>query len=192
MKTILVVFLCLIAPYASAKEFVFRGDFIETHSVKSDDFMKTAPSNVELECPNVCSKRYVRIYVFKNSQGSKSFWSADSRKIEYDDTKWITRMQGKSGHIVFYDENYQMIYRSNESVEADMKRSKEIENAPTYTNEDFQKIMNESEAARTKELKAQEGSNSDATHGKSSTDNPSSSKSKKHKNKSISDVIDSL
>jgi hypothetical protein len=34
-----------------------------------------------------------------------------------------------------------------------MKRFKEIENAPLYTNEDFKQIMDESEAARAKEIK---------------------------------------
>jgi hypothetical protein len=155
VKNLCVVFLCLIASSASAQQFEFRGEFVKTYSVSEDDFMKTVPLNTELECANGCSKRHVRIYFFKNSQGSKSFWSADSRNVEYDDAKWIMRMQGKAGHIVFYDENNQMIYRSNESVEADMKRSKEIENAPSYTNKDFQKIMDRNEAARAKELKAQ-------------------------------------
>jgi len=40
VKTILVLFFCLIAFSASAQEYVFRGEFVKTYSVNRDDLSR--------------------------------------------------------------------------------------------------------------------------------------------------------
>jgi hypothetical protein len=157
MKSLWVVALCLIASSASAQQFEFRGDFVKTYSVDKEPFLKTIPEGTELQCSHsqTCASRRIRIYVFKNKQLTKWFWTAKYYNVQYDEPEYITAL-GKDGHVIYYDETNQVIYRSHESIEADMRRSKEIEKARIYTDEEIHENMERLDNARAREIKDQE------------------------------------
>lgn len=207
MKTVMVLLLLLIATSATAgqfkyerdletaedvKKFEFRGDFVETYMAERG-FLDTIPPDTKLSCGkyNCSGTKSVRMYVFKDARGvSKSFWSTDLYSTQYDDTKRMLHY-GREGHIVYYDETNQIIYRSHVTHEATDRRHKEIVSAPVLTYKQLSRIGSKNEAIRAEEIEGQE-------RRVSESDNPRTiakklkKKAAKSNQKNISDVIDSL
>lgn len=123
MKTIVVLLLCLVATsacYAQQRE--FRGDFVETY-MANDGFLDTIPPGTKLNCEQqLCSNsKSVRIYVFKNKETTRRFWSTDYCDVMFDEKETISAC-GDTGHIVYYDETDQLLYRDNMCHTAMYKR----------------------------------------------------------------------
>ena len=155
MKWLWVVALCLIASAASAQQFEFRGDFVKTYSVDKEPFLQTIPDDVVLQCNKyTCATRRIRIYMFKNKHQTKWFWTLDYYSVQYDEPEYITAL-GKDGHVIYYDETNQVIYRSHESIEADMRRSKANLKSRLFTDEEIHENMQRLDNARDREIDAQ-------------------------------------
>jgi hypothetical protein len=157
MKRMLTLLFSLIAINASAQQFEFRGDFVKTYSVDKEPFLQTIPEGTELQCSQsqTCASRRIRIYVFKNKHQTKWFWTAKYYSVQYDEPEYITAL-GKDGHVIYYDETNQVIYRSHESIEADMRRSKANLKSRLFTDEEIHENMQRLDNARAREIKAQE------------------------------------
>ena len=114
------------ATSAVAQQFEFRGDFVETYMAKSG-FLDTVPSGTILNCEEgLCSNsKSVRIYVFKNRETTKTFWSTDYLDVMFDEPEKILTC-GKSGHIVSYDETDQLLFRHHACHEVVNKRQREV------------------------------------------------------------------
>jgi hypothetical protein len=111
MKSLAALLLCLISTSAFAQQFEFRGDFVETYMAQ-DGFLDTIPRGTKLNCEQkLCSNlKSVRIYVFKHGETTKRFWSTDYLDVMFDGPEAILTC-GKTGHIAFYDETNQLLYR---------------------------------------------------------------------------------
>lgn len=122
MKPLIVLFLCLIATSAAAQQYEFRGDFVETYMAE-DGFLDTVPSGTTLNCEQqLCSSsKSVRIYVFKNKETTKRFWSTDYCDVMFDGPDAIASC-GPTGHVVYYDETGQLMHRYHLCHTAEDKR----------------------------------------------------------------------
>ena len=111
MKAYAVVLLCLVATSAAAQQFQFRGDFVETHLAK-EGFLDTIPRGTRLNCEQrLCSGlKAVRIYVFRNKEQTREFWSTDYSDVMFDEPETVSAC-GRSGHIAYYDETNQLLSR---------------------------------------------------------------------------------
>ena len=111
MKLFVTLLLCLIATSANAQLYKFKGDFVQTYMAK-DGFLDTIPPGLRLNCEEtMCSYlKSVRIYVFRDKESTKWFWSTDYNDVMFDESEKI-QICGKTDHIVYYDETNQMLYR---------------------------------------------------------------------------------
>lgn len=111
MKPLAVLLLCLIGTPAFAQQFEFRGEFVETYMAE-DGFLDSIPHGTKLNCEQqICSSsKSVRIYVFKNKETTKSFWSTDYCDVMFDEPEAILSC-GRTGHIAYYDATDQLMYR---------------------------------------------------------------------------------
>lgn len=112
MKRFVVLVLCLCATPAYPQEFQFSGDFVETYMAEKG-FLDKIPRGTRFNCEEtVCSfTKAVRIYVFRNREGTKRFWSTDYSDVMFDEPQ-MSSVCGRTGHIIHYDETGQLLYRS--------------------------------------------------------------------------------
>jgi hypothetical protein len=114
MKSLYLLPLCMmIATSASAQTLEFRGEFLGTYMADAG-FLDSLPAGTRLNCEEqLCSSsKAVRIYVFSNSGKMKRFWSTDYSDVMFDEPEKILSC-GKEGHIVYYDENNQLLLRDH-------------------------------------------------------------------------------
>jgi hypothetical protein len=113
MKRYVVLFLCFISASAEAHDFQFRGDLIETH-IAEEGFLDKIPHGIKLNCEQgLCSySKSVRIYVFKNRDIIKSFWSTDYCDVMFDVPETMLPC-GDARNIVHYDETGQLLSRED-------------------------------------------------------------------------------
>lgn len=159
--------LVLIATSASAQQLEFRGDFVETYMAEKG-FLDTIPAGTKLNCKgaNCSSMKLVRIYVFEDSTGKRQwFWSTNYKHVQYDEAETILHNDGKTGHIVYYDDTRQLMYRSHVSFEQEQNRHKEIVNAPVLTHKELVEIGDRNLAIHDAEVKAREKGPSTSTTG---------------------------
>jgi len=125
MKLYVILILCLITTPAVAQQFEFRGDLVETYLAK-DGFLDTVPNGTKLNCEGLlCSNfKSVRIYVFRNKEVVKKFWSTDYCDVMFDGPETMVTC-GKSGHIVHYDETGQLLYREQACRTVETNRVRE-------------------------------------------------------------------
>ena len=111
MKPYFVLLICLFAIPAHAQDFAFRGDFVETY-LSADGFLDTIPRDTRLNCETgMCSfSKSVRIYVFKNKDGARRFWSTNYVDVMFDEPEALLAC-GKTGHVVYYDQSNQLLSR---------------------------------------------------------------------------------
>lgn len=111
MKLFVVLSLCLYATSACADQFEFRGDFVETHMAEKG-FLDTIPKSTRLNCEDsICSnEKSVRIYVFRNRDGKKSFWSTDYSDVMFDEPEKMLTC-GRTRYVVRFDETGQLMYK---------------------------------------------------------------------------------
>jgi hypothetical protein len=104
---------CLIATSAPAQTHQFRGDFVGTYMAEAG-FLDKLPSGTELNCAEqLCSSsKAVRIYVFRDGYKTKKFWSTDYSDVMFDEPEQILSC-GPTGHIVYYDDSNQLLFRDN-------------------------------------------------------------------------------
>lgn len=108
----LVLLLFFAASAADAEEYVFRGDFVETHLAEKG-FLDRVPPGTRLNCEGLlCSSTgSVRIYVFRKDDIVKSFWSTDYYDVVFDGADKILAC-GETGHLAHYDETGQLLFRT--------------------------------------------------------------------------------
>jgi hypothetical protein len=112
MKLLIALLILAAAVPAPAQEFKFRGEFVETH-LAEQGFLNRIPPGTKLNCDGLlCSSTgAVRIYVFRNRDTVKEFWSTDYYDVMFDEAANILSC-GETGHVAHYDDSGQMLYRT--------------------------------------------------------------------------------
>ena len=113
MKRFVVFFLCFIPSSAIAQQFVFRGNFVDTYMAEKG-FLYKVPYDTKLNCEQgLCSySKSVRIYVFKNKEAIKRFWSTDYCDVMFDEPETLLAC-GNDNYIAYYDETNQLLSRDH-------------------------------------------------------------------------------
>lgn len=105
--------LSLYATSALAQPHQFKGEFVATYMAE-EGFLEKLPAGTRLNCEEqLCSNRKsVRIYVFRDRQHTRKFWSTDYSDVMFDEPEQILTC-GKTGHIVYYDDSNQLLFRDH-------------------------------------------------------------------------------
>jgi len=128
----------------------FEGEYIGSVAFKDPEFIKSLPAGTKMNCGKYqCDGKWIRVFIFKNADGQRWFWSSNQRDTVIDSiAKW-----GTDGHIVYYDDLNQMMHYSNVGIEDDIETSKRLEHSVAPTYKQLVEMGNELEERHKEELK---------------------------------------